>query len=591
MSPMTPRTPRPRAEVDDVAARPKPRPGILVPTVWLDYGTATGVTAQGQPVMAILGGRRTKHAQLVDLLNTALNQHVARLVVCGAFPADGREWLLPGEGVDWEDFLPGWEAGNPHLEGDITGRFTHVETGQKLELRTSRAWFPTYPLTPQQTQWATLELGRIVAEAVKWQGWPLLENPGATGRNLWKHLAPASYDMARMDPEIGRFIQATSPQGRNEHLVDGPSRCDCGSCLPTIAAGTQVPGFCYVDGRFMYGGVVTDDVGAAPAHWLNAADAEALFKAKPLYPARYHVRFTVPDGWDTLGLLGVKRRDQDPESGWHWPNKPGTTWETWCDSAELNLAVTQGWDEPELEIIEGIKLTKANSLQPLANATDRMLTAVAERWAGKNPAAASVLSSAIRQMYRVTIGSFSARPPLTTVTVQDPEQIPPSVETFETVRDPDTGRVTGYLYKVATRVQDPDTWHPEIASRVWALSRTRTLCTPIAKSPHNGDGKVAPKRGALDIPPEQLIGVQTDAIYTTVAPEWAFPLETQGQVAGQWTAIGGDDGRNGRMRMKGYVPGPMTVPQTRTERQELVTQAERNGYTLETFGYREAIHD
>ncbi len=567
---MTPMPIKPRQPIEPEWQRPKARPGVVTSTVWLDYATAAGVTANADPVLPVLGGGRRKNATLVDLLNTAFNQHVDRVVVCGAFPADGRSWLLPQAGQSAEDFLPGWRAENPHLEGDITGRFTHEATGRKLELRTTKAWFPTYPLTPQQAQWSTLELARIVAAGAKWQGWPLLENPGATGRNLWKALAPKSYGMERLDPEIGRFIQATSPQGRNEHFVEGPSRCDCGDCLPLIPAGTQIDGFCYVDGRFMYAGVVTGELGAAPAHWLNAHDAEQLWNSDHYHPARYNVRFTVPAFWEGPGLLGVKRDANDPESGWHWPNRPGATYETWVDVAELQLAEEWGWSDTPFEILEGIKLTKTNSLQPFTRAIFRMLDAVDEQW-GDKPAAAQVLSSALKQMYRVTIGSFSARAPLTTITTQDPEQIPPSVEHFETLRDPDTGKITGYAYKVATHSNDPDTWHPEIAARVWALSRVRTLWTPIA-DPVHGAGKE--KRGALEIPMGQLIGMQTDAIYTTTIPEWTLPV---GTTTPDGHSIGGDDGKNGRLRLKGWLPGPLEAPATRADRQLLSSQADSLG--------------
>lgn len=569
-----------RREGEKVWQRPKPRPGDGRPTVWLDYATAAGVTIRGEQVLPVLGGGRRKNAKLVDLLNTALNQHVDRVVVCGEFPQEGDAWLLPSAGESMEDFLPGWEARDHHTAGDITGRFTHIESGHKLELRTTAAWFTVYPMTPKQAQWSTVELARIVALGAKWKdSWPLLENPGATGRNLWKALAPSSYGMERMDPEIGHFIQATSPQGRNEHFVEGPSRCDCGDCPPLIAAGTEIPGFCYVDGRFMYAGVITSELGAAPAAWLNADDATALWNdptEKGHYPARYHIRFTVPDDWFGPGMFAVKRNPDDPSSGWHWPNLPGATHTTWCDAAELVLARTWGWTD--FEILEGIKLTKCNSLQPFTRAIQRMVTEVDTRWADTETTnyaqVRKVLGGAIKQMFRVTIGSFSARAPLTTKVTTDPAMIPATAQQFEAIRDEDTGQITHYTYKVATHSLDPDTWHPEIAARVWALSRVRTLHTPVKTLRKGPDGKtLKPKAGVLEVPPEALIGMQTDALYATYVPEWALPFT----VSDDGTEFGGDDGSDGRLRVKGYVTGPMPAPATRTERGDLSLQAETNG--------------
>ena len=101
------------------------------------------------------------------------------------------------------------------------------------------------------------------------------------------------------------MIHRTSGQHRTEHLVEGRSRCDCGDCLPLIAAKTEIPGFCYVDGRFMYSALCREvGVGGRRLTKLEAqdrADGDAYARA------RYLIRFTVPEGWDTLGLFGVFR--------------------------------------------------------------------------------------------------------------------------------------------------------------------------------------------------------------------------------------------------------------------------------------------
>ena len=73
--------------------------------------------------------------------------------------------------------------------------------------------------------------------------------------------------------------------------------------------------------------------------------------------------------------------------------------------------------------------------------------------------------------------------------------------------------------------------------------------------------------GALQIDPNQLIGIQGDAIYTTHPEQWTLPEEHGGI----------DDGADGRIRLKGYLAGPLPAPLTIDERQKLSNQAEERG--------------
>lgn len=77
--------------------------------------------------------------------------------------------------------------------------------------------------------------------------------------------------------------------------------------------------------------------------------------------------------------------------------------------------------------------------------------------------------------HRPNVGSN----PVTTTVVYDADDIPSDIEGFDVIRNK-TGDTIAYQYQTARRRPDPDTWHPEIAARIWALSRVRTLNTPIA---------------------------------------------------------------------------------------------------------------
>jgi hypothetical protein len=69
------------------------------------------------------------------------------------------------------------------------------------------------------------------------------------------------------------------------------------------------------------------------------------------------------------------------------------------------------------------------------------------------------------------------------------------------------------------------------------------------------------------VDPSQLIGVNGAALYLTSVPQACLPVE-QG---------GGDDGRTGRLRVKGWIGEPMSVPATTEARNQLRGRAEAYG--------------
>lgn len=542
--------------------RPEPRRPPDEATLWLDYTTGRGVDDNGRAIEPVLGGRR-KNPKLVDLLETARHHHARRLMLSGAVPTLPWEWLLPDERTlaRGDQLTPGWEDEGHYLDDPPQGRFKHTETGHRLAVCLVREWFPepdpAQALTPQQARYSWTTLTWVVQQAIG-RDWPLMRLPSQTILNIWKLRAPGSYGMERLDLDIGQQIQATEPQHRVEHYLT-PGRCDCGDCPPLITAAT-IAGFAYGDGRFMFHGAPPKELGAAPAHRLNAADATALFEADRYWPARYQVTATVPDWWETLGLLPVQRPDHQ---GWHWPNRPGATFTTWVDARELRLAAEWGW---VFTVLEGIRFTKTNSLQFLSNTTAKMLELTDQLTFDGQPASPQlkqVVASAIRHMYRVGIGAFSRRARLTTRFAVSMADVP-----AHAVGPADRGPSGGFIYRLpsASSSTDSDTWHPEIAARVWATSRVAVLDAPTAKLTR-GRRAGQNRFGALEIPPEELIGITGDAIYTTTAQDWMLPTDHGG----------GDDGRTGRIRLKGWLPGPLPAPPDIATRQKMSRQAEQHG--------------
>lgn len=550
------------------AARPAPHRPIPDRILWLDWTSGRGLDWDGRSVEPIMDSRR-KYVRLVDLLETARHHHADRIMLCGKEPS-GWSWLVPapsmGSGPEaMQKFLPGWVDTGSYLERPARGRFQHVETAQKVQVMLASEWIPG-GCDPVRGLWTFNRVTEVVAEAIH-RDWGLMRTPSATGLNIWKLTAAPSYDMAPMDPTIGALIQHTEPQHRFESFL-ATDRCGCGDCIPLIDS-AEIEGFCYADGRFMFH-VVPKPLGAAPAYMMSGDEAEQLYRQDPYHPARYRVQVTMDEFWMGPGLFPVKH--DNPELGWHYPNRGGCTFETWVDSHELTKGLASLGVE-RLEFLEGIRLTKTNSMEPFVGAIDRMLKLTEQLKEGGqdvSPMGKAAVASVIKAMYRSTIGAMSRRARLTSHFTADADQVPADSIDLERVDN-------GWRYKTraATNPRDWETWHPEIAARVWGASRARMLETPVAKSLLDrdaiigADGKRKTRTyGLLQIDPEQLIGIQGDAIYTTRPMEWTLPEDLGG----------GDDGKDGRIRIKGYLPGPLPTPQSTSERQVLSNKAEAEGW-------------
>lgn len=548
-----------------MAERPTPTRPPDEAIIWLDYATGQGIDPAGQAVSPVLGGRR-KHPNLHDLIETARYARATRLILCGQFPT-GWSWLLPTEtqiakGVD---LTPGWTDVGHYLGDPPRGRFRHDETQHRLTVSTTAEWFGEMELTPTQAEFSYKTLTSVIALAIDRPDWGLMRSPSAQGLNVWKQRFDGvrDFEMEPIPREIGELIQATEPQHRSEHYVDGPGRCDCGNC-PALMSSDDLPGFAYADGRFMFHGVATGLVGSAPATMLTGPQAEALFTSgKPtspslhqgaFLPARYRVRYTIPEHWDHLGIFPIKLPGAG--RGWHWPNRPGFTGEAWVNAIELRAAITEA--DYRIEFLEGISFAQTNVIQPFARVITKMLKDLDNRLAAGviGLGAHQAVSGAIKHMFRVTIGSFSRRSRNTTRFAATFEQVSPHA--VGPVRPAANG---GYVYQVPSkgRPDDAETWHPEIAALLWGAARTRVLRYSPPRASH--------VYGALQIDPNQLIGIQGDAIYTTHPEPWTLPAEHGGI----------DDGADGRIRLKGYLAGPLPAPLTIDERQKLSNQAEERG--------------
>ncbi|GAE74872.1 hypothetical protein JCM18918_527 [Cutibacterium acnes JCM 18918] len=312
---------------DQEQRRPAPHRPPDPETVWLDIDTARGVDAAGNEILPVLGGRRTKHATLSDLLTTALHHNARRLIVCGNIPDQPQSWLLPDTPAHTREFNQDWHVrGLFMLSGrPARGRFTHKETDRNLDILVADEWFPGQTLTPIQARWAWRELTHIIATRIDrdWASWTAPEQKESTSGSYGP---PSPIAWSRWTPNWAHSSNTPPLSTATNYASTTATPRTAKSWRPTVPAG-PIPNFVYIDGRFMYAGSVTGEIGAAPATLLSATEARDLFTNNPWHPARYHIRFTVPSWWDDIGLLPVKRTKG--RAGWFWPNVPGTTHETW----------------------------------------------------------------------------------------------------------------------------------------------------------------------------------------------------------------------------------------------------------------------
>ncbi|WP_432489473.1 hypothetical protein [Kineococcus sp. SYSU DK018] len=526
--------------------RPTPWTVRTVPTVWLDFTTGTGVTDSGARVVPKLTGRR-KRPTLVDLLDTAHNLAAERIMLTGKLPTTepGQPHWLIAE-------TPSWTSPGHWLSTPPTGRFTHDITGRNLEVRTAAEWFPVEGLDPDRARqaWA------LTTEAVKGvEDMELLKSPAATGAQLWARSLPRTIDPAPLPEDVAELLHRTSGQHRIEHLTTGAAACGCGACRPLVDL-TENPrgGFAYVDGRFMYASLCRE-LGTGPVTRLTAAQGQELLESDPYARARYRVRFTVPAWWDHVGVLPVAH--EDVHAGWHYPNVPGATGETWADGVEVKLAFDNGWD---IEVLEGLHFTKGRLLDTWA---DRLKRA-RERVAGNtdlDPVVRSAAVGAIRAILIQGIGAFASRGRETTRVVWSAREVPAEAAA-SVVRHGEA-----FVYRIPSRKvsgQAAALYRPELAAQVWARGRARVLECPAALPQRPGAPR--PVVGALQADPAGLLAINGDAIYTTSVPTWSLPT----------THGGGDDGAVGRMRLQGWLPS-VKLPATAAERNVLRSKAEAAG--------------
>lgn len=525
--PTTPQPPAAVVELPAVVTTRQRRPWTPKATAYVAWSTGKGVDDAGADV--VVPGRASVAAFLA-----ALPADTQRVILVGAMPGKTgpglQEWVTA-------DLPAGWsvaDAGH-YLDPDaLAARYTRPDGGD-VHVHRLASWVRDTPgsIRPA-TAAAAFGLFRdglavVFGKHRQAPGQPVtieraelapavLSSPASTGRELLLRTLPPGHRYPVLSDEHLDLLHHTTGQGRNE------LRSESAETFPD----DQVPGLYGYDMRWSYAALCRGITGSGPAVLDNGG--EFLGWA----PARYEVEFTVPAGWDRLGLLGVH--------GQGWPAAPGARHLTWCDARELRLADRWGWNIGEhVTIRRRLRFTSDKST-PLRTWADK-LTELRETWLPAQPAPAQVVELArdmTRTVLLASLGALQGRRQKVTHSLPQeraaelPRGVVPQVSRSMLIWQ--TESAAGWREMV----------HPEWVGQVWAEQRCRLLDT--------GPKAAQPNVGALHVPLAELLALRTDAVYTTRDPGWH------------------DNGRVGAFRPQVALPGPIPTPRTLDELLNLRTK-------------------
>jgi hypothetical protein len=508
-----------------------------VPRLYADWKSGEAVSGAGKELR--LGERAPLSAVLEGLPPLPL----LHVFFCGEAPGGaGRfsDWI--GERKVWGEWQ---DAGSRRQEARFVVRLRHRETGRRVILYRAANWFGA-DVSPHAAREQLALLTELLAG--EFPGARVFPTPGRTFCDLFEKIRgnapnPRHYTVA--PEEIRALIHATSTQGRVQRDLLVPP----GAELPD-----ELPGLYIYDSRFDYAAYAYH-MPVLPVGGEPIRDERPDFE--PDRPGRYRVRFRVPEGWEHLGLVPVKRAGRNADSGaleWEYPDRAGSgPYETWLDTVEVAMLARHGWPFDILERVlfwhPGRDGAPPEPLTALANKLKKLRERV--ELAGErgelDGAAAGWLKGALRDTYLQGIGTF--------------HRVHWEEEFFITRDDLRAGVVPREWRHTITMQGGIGTYrkrvplsgaalkycHPEISAAVYARSRARALY-----SEGYGQGPT----GALSRPRTDLYSIYADELQFVRDPGFT------------------DSGRVGALRLKGLLPGPVARPKSAAEYAEMREAAE-----------------
>ncbi|MGW7280157.1 hypothetical protein ACWGIV_17980 [Streptomyces sp. NPDC054844] len=508
-------------------------------TVFLD--TTTGALVHRHQTHHLdLAGRTA--ADILTAVFHAVPDGVERIYITAGDPwhrdADRYPYLRDAVTAWLNAPTPGWRTDTGRGRDRMAGHFVHARNPvgryqsndgkTHVEIRSVGEWFD---LDSNDTPAIVRDAFVLLWQALRrhWNDAVLMGSPSQTGRDLWTRTIPQRGQHADGFPvlseELRGLLHATAGQGRNE-------------LIPPPRVPEQLPALVEYDRTFAYAkhtwkspvGTPRRVTSATFSSWSEKEQIRALYGC-----GHWHVRVTVPDGWNHVGLLPAPAPG---DRAWHYPATAGTTFTTWAGGPELHTALTNPLQPWKIEILDGILWEDGKPLDDWAKKlkdTWTNLTAQAEIHGDPQQARAAHLASrAVRAILLYGIGSFAQRPRMVTGTTPRTMErdLPPDAEIIGFDDEQITWqRPTGFS-------RDPNA-HPEWAAAIWSGARAALL-----SQRHRDDNAYA---GALHTPPGTVVAFRTDALYLTQHQNWPYHHQP------------------GDYLLRGHLTGPVTAPTTEEE--------------------------
>ncbi|MFF7205337.1 hypothetical protein [Streptomyces sp. NPDC008141] len=507
-------------------------------TVFLD--THTGVLVHRDQTVR-LDLHAPTAAAILEAVFTVVPDGVERIYITAGDPwhlqADQHPFLRDAVAAWLNAPIPGWRTDTGRGKDRMAGHFVHArnpvaryqrEGGeQHVEIRSAGEWFDTTGASPAIVRDAFVLLWKALR--AHWPDAVIMGSPSQTGRDLWTRTIPTKGQYADGYPvlseELRGLLHATAGQGRTELLT--PPR------VPE-----QLPGLIEYDRTFAYAkhtwksGVGTPQRVTAQrfAAWSEKEQTKALFGC-----GHWHVRVTVPDTWNHVGILPAPAPG---DRAWHYPHTPGTTFTTWAGGPEIHTALTNPVQPWKIEILDGLLWTDGKPLDDWSKKLKEAwssLAAQAELHGDPDQRLAAHLASrAVRALLLYGIGSFAQRPRMVNGTTPRSAErdVPADAEIIGFDNDTITWqRPTGFT-------RDPNA-HPEWAAGIWSGARAALLSQRMREDNTHV--------GALHAPPGTVVAFRTDAVYLTSPQNWPY------------------HGQPGEYLRKGQLTGPVPAPATEDE--------------------------
>ncbi|WP_330237497.1 hypothetical protein [Streptomyces sp. NBC_00525] len=504
-------------------------------TVFLD--TATGVLVHRDQTLR-LNLPDTTAATILQAVFHAVPEGTERIFITAGDPwhhQAGRHPFLKDAVAAWLNApIPGWRTDTGRGKDKMAGHFVHPrnpvaryqsDNGRHhVEIRSVGEWFDPEGAGPATVRDAFVLLWKTLR--THWNDAVLMGSPSQTGRDLWTRTIPTRGQYADGYPvlseELRSLLHATAGQGRTE-LITPP------------AVPEQLPALVEYDRTFAYAkhtwkspvGTPRRITAATFASWSEKEQLKALYGC-----GHWHVRVTVPDTWNHVGLLPAPAPG---DRAWHYPAQPGTTFTTWAGGPEIYTALANPLTPWRIEILDALLFDDGKPLDDWSKKLREAwssLAAQADLHGDPNQRQAAHLASrAVRSLLLYGIGSFAQRPRMVTGTTPRTAErdVPPDAEIIGFTDEQITWqRPTGFS-------RDPNA-HPEWAAAIWSGARAALL-----SQRHRDDNTHA---GALHTPPGSVVAFRTDAVYLSTPQAWPY------------------HGQPGDYLRKGHLAGPLPAPTT-----------------------------